>query len=428
MSHRPAALLLTLLLVCPASSAWAQSDPVDLDGLIAEALASHPAGASSQASADAAGEVASRVSAPPDPWLSFGASNLRVDSPTLDSSPMSGLVLGVRQGLPFPGKLLKRRELADASAALATARVATTDTMIELRVKQAYWTLRYAEEAARITTESAAVIDDLADAITARFSVGQAAQQDALQVQVAEGRVRSMLQARKQAVVSARRRLESAVGRPPQGAVGPTRAFRPVPPLDRADALARLLDQNPELVTARRRVDVEEAAVREARADLAPDLGVAASYRIRDVVPGDGSNGADMVSGGLAISLPVWAAGKQAARVRERRLRVRAADAAIDDLRLALESELAALIDEAERLTEEIGIHQGQLEPQANQALDASVADYTVGGVGFVSVLDNWRVLLDVELATQALLTRRAVVIARIEALTGPLTVTSEEN
>ena len=125
MSHRPAALLLTLLLVCPASSAWAQSDPVDLDGLIAEALASHPAGASSQASADAAGEVASRVSAPPDPWLSFGASNLRVDSPTLDSSPMSGLVLGVRQGLPFPGKLLKRRELADASAALATARPAS---------------------------------------------------------------------------------------------------------------------------------------------------------------------------------------------------------------------------------------------------------------------------------------------------------------
>ena len=422
-----AAALLSTAWVLPTA---AEEPPGGVDSvveaLVEEALGSHPVLAAARSRAEAASEVPSRVSSPPDPWLSFGASNLRVDAPGLDTSPMSGLVLGLNQGLPFPGRLARRRDLAAAGEELAMARVLSTETQVALRVRERYWGLYLAERSLAITEESAAVLDGLANAVTARFSVGEGAQQDALQVQVAEARVRSMLQARQEGVRTARRALARAVGRSPEASFAEVAAPPEFAPRDAEETRRRLLEANPQLAAARREVEVADAAVAEAKSALAPDLGAGVSWRIRGVVPGDASAGADMFSAGLSLSLPVWAATKQTAAIRERRARRVAAAGDEADLLLALESELGSLLDARQRLDEELRIHLEQLSPQSDQALSASIEDYAVGRVGFVSVLQNWRVALDVQLAVETLRSSRARVEARIDAITGIRTRTEE--
>ncbi len=343
-----ATTLVALLLLPPSTALGGEPEPpppLDLEALVVEALQAHPAVQAAESRAAAAAEVPSRVASPPDPWLSFMASNVRVDAPGLDTSPMTGLVLGVNQGLPFPGLLLRRKELAGAVEQLAMARVASTETMVALRVRDRYWALHFAERALAITEESGAVLDSLADVVTARFSVGQGAQQDALQVQVAEGRLRSMLEARREGLRTARRDLAAAVGREPSAPMGVTDAPPAPPTRDPDGTLQAFGTANPELGVARQEVARTDAAIREARSALAPTLGAGFQWRFRGVVPGDASNGADMVSAGLQISLPVWAATKQTAAVRERRAQNAAATAAEEDLRLALETELQLLVE-----------------------------------------------------------------------------------
>jgi len=419
--------MLTMLSTAQAQEPPTAPEPLNLDALVAEAVAGHPIVEVATSRAAAAAEVPSRVASPPDPWLSFGASNLRFDAPGLETSPMSGLVVGLNQGLPFPGRLIKRRELAEAGEELALARVLTTETMVALRVREQYWALFLAERTLAITEESGDVLNGLANAITARFSVGQGAQQDALQVQVAEARIRSVLAARREGLRTARRSLARAVGRPSGDALGETVPPPEFAPRDSAQTLRAFVAANPDLAAARREVTMAEAAVAEARSALAPDLGAGFSWRIRGVVPGDASAGADMFSAGLSVSLPVWAGSKQTAAIRERRAQRAAASAAEADLLLALETELTSLLDARERFDEELRIHEQQLLPQSDQALGASIEDYAVGRVGFVSVLQNWRVSLDVQLATETLRAGRARVEARIDALVGPPSP-SEEN
>lgn len=407
--------------LCAAAPVSAQ-DTLDLDALIVEALENHPDLRRVREGAAAAHEVPSQARSLPDPLFRFSAENFRFDDPGLDTAVMSGLVFGIVQPFPFPGKLPKRRDVAEARAAVLEEGVQLLEALVIERVQRAYWQLHFAERALEITRTNVGVIDTLTYVVHARFAVGQGAQQDALQAQVAHSRLRSQLQEREQAVRSARRTLNSAVGRPPTDELAPTE-----PPdqssraMDRTRIAQAVVSKSPFLEVARSEVSLQGKAVREAKYDRAPDLLIGANYRLRGVVPGDPSQGADMFSVTLGVSLPIWAGTKQKARVRELGHRLAEARAQEDSVLLEITTQLERLLDTVERLDAEIELYRRELLPEADQALDASISDYRVAEVGFVSVLQNWEAELEIQIAYERLITSREERVAEIEALTGTL-------
>jgi hypothetical protein len=84
-------------------------------------------------------EVESREGTLPDPMLTAGVRNLRVDSPKLSSDPMSGVEIAVLQDIPFPGKRGRRAAVASANADAARKDATVTAVGIAMRVRQAYW-------------------------------------------------------------------------------------------------------------------------------------------------------------------------------------------------------------------------------------------------------------------------------------------------
>lgn len=193
----------------------------------------------------------------------------------------------------------------------------------------------------------------------------------------------------------------------------------PEPLKDRAWLTAQLKKHSPQLAVAERKVETARAALDEARYDLWPDLGVGVAYRARAAAPGDMSQGADMISATLSISLPVYAGSKQNARIRESGAELGAASAARGDVALQVATALHRAVDEAERLDRELSLYSDELLPEADEALDASVEDYQVARVGFVSVLQNWYAYLDLQLARERLTMERAQTLALIRALIG---------
>lgn len=393
--------------------------PAELVTLVTEARRSHPTLVAARRNARAQHEVPARAGSLPDPTLLVSGSNLRIDDPSLSGSPMSGIVVGIQQGIPFPGKLGDREEVARSAAQVLDADVEATEVQIALGVEHAYWALFYAERALSLTKESERVLNTLANAVHARFAVGEAAQQDALQAEVAHSELRSLVQEQEQAVRVAQRKLNRTVGRAPTRPTPPTQAPANAIQAKREALVAELLTRNPALRTANRRVALAARQLEEARYDRLPDLGLGVSYRFRAEAPGDMSRGADMISATLSVSLPVFMGGKQQARVRESALKLQAAQATRDDLALEITTSLHSMIDQLERLDAELHLYDEELLPEADQALDASIEDYQVGRVEFVSVLQNWRTQLRLMVAQQRLIAERAQTRASIRALVG---------
>jgi outer membrane protein TolC len=396
------------------------SGEIDVDALVAEAIAQHPDVVEARAIEASLDQVPSRAGSFPDPVFSVSAQNLRTDELAFDAHPMTGLVAGLSLAVPFPGKLGRRERAASARARVATRAIDLVETNVELRVRLAYWDLHYAERAEAIVAENTKIVDMLTDVVHARYGVGQGAQQDALQAQVAHSRLRARLVERREAASSARHALNGAVGREPGAAYGATRAPPPRRPLLPRDALAeRAAGANPVLRVSDARIVASERAVEEARYDRLPDLGLAAGYRARWAAAGDASDGADMVSFTVSITLPVWMGDKQSARWREQRHRLSADRAARASVKLEVDTRVERLADAIERIDEQLELYEGEILTEIDQALDASIADYQVGKVNFVSVLDIWRQQLEARLEYERLLASRAQRVAELRALAG---------
>ena len=154
LAHVPYVCALTLVSwLCASTPAVAQDTQktLDLEGLFVEALQKHPELRRVREGAAAAHEVPSQVRSLPDPVFRFGAENFRFDDPGLDTATMAGLVFGIVQPFPFPGKLPKRRDVAEARATVSDRNVELLEALIIERVQRSYWQLHFAERASDIT-------------------------------------------------------------------------------------------------------------------------------------------------------------------------------------------------------------------------------------------------------------------------------------
>ncbi|MBK7583225.1 MAG: TolC family protein [Myxococcales bacterium] len=413
-------LLPSVALAEPPKATGAKPDAPSLSVLVDEAMERHPRTSKAKAAVRARREIPSRMESLPDPVLMGSLQNVPFDDPRLNASAMTGVLFTLSQTLPYPGKLRRRGDVARADISVSEKELAATRLAVAFGVSRAYWRLHFAERAELITGESEHAINALANAVHARFSVAQAAQQDALQSQVAHSRVRALVERRRQAVRSAQRELLAAVGRSPTGDLGPTRG----PPLvvaklDRRKLARMAREKNPDLAVSSARERVSANRIREAKQDRLPDFMVSVGYRLRFAAKGDPTEGADMGVISFGGTLPIWSETKQSARVREERHRLDEARAATRSLALDVKTEVEQQVDAIERLGKEVGIHEKELIPEADQALDASIEDYVFAKVELVSVLQNWAAQLDARLEYERLLAERAERLDVLRALIG---------
>ncbi len=397
-------------------------EELSLSALVEEALQNHPSLSVTQHAAEAAARVPSQVGALPDPVIALNISNLRIDDPSLSSSPMSGVQLAVQQAVPFPGKLGRRRKVSEAGATTARTVNRLQEIAVIREVKVAYWDYTYAHAAETITRQNLSILDTLVNVANSRVAVGQGAQQDVLKAQVALGQLRDLLLIREQQTGTAVERLSIAVGREPGLPLPispPTTAPPPPPSLELSSLLEELEETNPQLQVRDSIVQRTKASVREARHDLWPDFVFAGAYRFRGTVPGDASDGADMFSISVGLSVPLYAGSKQKQRIAENRQIDLQARAKVQDTRLTVQFEARRLWDELQRLDGQEKLYRQEILPQANMALEASITEYQVAKVGFFSVLDNWRRLFDSEITHERILADRSIRVAELEAVVG---------
>ncbi len=402
----PAALVMPLLV---------RGERLGLEALVAEALRNNPAVQAARERYEAARRQAGRRSSLPDPMLSLGYASVGSPRPFagLGRQPMANAGLMFSQEFPAPGKLKLEGQIAAREAEAEFHEYQAVQLELVSRVKQAYYKLYYAHAAAEVLVRNRELLENLLRVTEARYAAGRAAQQDVLRAQTEI----SLLEARLERLAQQRRsqeaELNSLLARP---ADAPLERPQDPTPRDLLPELARLLQaaqQNaPLLARDEKRIARAELALNLARKDYYPDFTLSGGYYTMGAM-------GSMYMFRADFKLPLYYTRKQRPGVAEQLDRLNAERRRYEADTLALRARIQEDYLMAEASARLMKLYSATVIPQATLTMEASLASYETGAVDFLTVLNNFRTLLEFEINYYEELANYYIALSRLEAGTG---------
>lgn len=318
-----------------------------------------------------------------------------------------GLMTGISQRLPTPGKLDARGRIAGQQVAVAVAELNERALAVVADVRRAYWSLYFTVRAIEVTQNNKKLIQQFRDIADAKLRANTATQPDVLRASVELSNIENELIGLRQKRTAARAMLNQLMNRPV------TTALSDPEPVDlneiglELDALiAAATLTNPGLAKTRERIREYRERVKLARLNRWPDLTVSANY---NAVDDDGlsgvANGDDQWWFGFGFNLPIWVQRLDAAE-REANRGVLENLAELTDTSNRVAFRVQDALSKVEADQQLVILFRDVIIPQARQTVDASLSGYRAGTIDFLTLVDNWRKLLNFQVQYHRNLTR----------------------
>jgi outer membrane protein TolC len=300
----------------------------------------------------------------------------------------------VTQDLPSRGKRQLRAAVAEKDVALAESDIAVRARDVVNQVKQAYASLFIARRAIRVHLDSVDLLRQIADVSQAKYTTGRISQQDVLKPVVELSRLHSDIIMFDEQARLASARINVLLNRPPETPIGPLVEPQEQTVLPATADLQRLaLDHQPELQRARLEIERAEAELASVRADYKPDFSVQGGYMLMPRMP-------DAWTARVGITWPKapWSRGKIDARVAEQTAATQVAKARAQAMENAVRLAVQEAYVRAKSAQDRAVLLRTTIKPQSQQTLEVSRVAYQTDRVDFQALIDNQRVLLDVNL------------------------------
>lgn len=321
--------------------------------------------------------------------------------------------LMVSQQFPARGVRKLRYQIArtEAQAEMGTYQQVWNTLVGELQ--RAWLDYRYAFDALELLAENERLLREVLRASEARYSVGEGSQQDLLQAQTQLSLLATQRERLEQGKRVAEARLNTLLARPPFSPLGaPAEAPRATVPQGIEAVLEELPDTAPQLARAEKMIQARSLGVNLARKSYQPETKVSGAYMNRA--------GLDpMWQFSVEFSVPAWFRTKQRPEVAERSFELAAArreyEAMLQELGFQVREQYEAART-AERL---IQIYDDTAIPQAQLALESSMAGYEAGKTEFLNVLSGFVTLVEYRMAQLEERRNLEMAISRMGELTG---------
>jgi outer membrane protein TolC len=379
-------MIAVLLLAVGVAQDTARPPRLVLADVYREARSASPRAAAARSLADAARARVAPAKLPPDPQLQFGFMNYAI--PGLAPMDQIGMAqFQLMQMIPTAGKLGLSGRVAAAQADAVSARADDVVWDVRANAAMAFYDLYATDGALDVARQTLRLLQDILRTAESMYRVGEGRQTDVLRAQVEIARMtedtvrmttmRTGMAAQLNALLN--RAADAPVGSPDLPAFP-----------DSVSALGTFLQASqsdrPMVKAGEREVDAATAQVTLTRREIWPDLTIGLQYGQR----GDAMGATDRM-GSLMIgaSVPVFA--------NRRQLRMRQEAGA---MRLMAEADLAAMrADTRASVTEAYAnlmrsrhlaaLYRTTIIPQADATTASALAAYRVGGVDFMTLLDD---------------------------------------
>lgn len=398
--------LLWLGLLWPAFGAAEQGvQEASLEQLVQEALTHNPDIQAARQRWESAKAVVPQVQTLPDPKLSVGYK---------DMAPQREVMYGMSQEVPFPGKLRLKGEIASHDAERMEQDYLATQLTVVAKLKEAFYDLHFVHDSIEVLGKTKRLLEDFEQTANARYSVGQAAQQDVLRAQTEISRLLARLASLEQKRQSLHADINRILNHLPNDPLTPPGEIEFTALRHTPAELNTLLDQSSPLLHGQQKsVERGDQTIALAKREYYPDFELDARG-LRDTAMK--TDGYQVM---LNVKLPLYFATKQREGVREA---VAGREASFQDLQ-ALRQELLALITDnlaqAERAEKLVNLLKDAIIPQSRLTLASAQASYTVGKVDFLTLLNSLLTLQENELEFHSEMAEHEKALARLEGILG---------
>lgn len=313
---------------------------------------------------------------------------------TLNPANTDMYMFMVGQPLPGRGKRQARAAVLEKEAAIAENEIAVRSREMVEGVKRVYAELFLARKHIEIRLQTVDLLRQFADIAEAKYATGRVSQQDVLKAVVELSKLHDDLVVMDQRARLAEARLNTLLDRPPDAPIGPVGAPHERVILPASSELQRIaVERHPELRSIVLERERAEAALAAARTEYKPDFFVGGGYMLTP-------RGGDAWTASVGITWPQapWSRGRLDAGIAEASA---ATDAAVARQRV-VESAIRLAVQDAyvrvQSAARRAALLRTSLVPQSEQALEVSRVAYQTDRVDFLAIIDNQRVLLDVQL------------------------------
>jgi outer membrane protein TolC len=374
----------------------AEKEILSLSEAITEALKSNPEIAAARNKVESTRARARQATYLEDPELNLEAWGVPLNHP-LSYRSANPLIIGLRQKLPFFGKLGLKGEMANQDVRIVAEEFRAKEQEIVAKIKAAYADYFMAGKSIEIYNELLELIRHTGATAENLYSVGKVPQQDVIKALLERTEILNKLTWAEKDLVTSQAKLNTLLSRRPEFPLGPPRELdvRSIP--TRFAQLEKVsMEQRPEIRALESTISKSETAVQLAEKNRKyPDFMVGLQYWLApDQSPRHMY--APMVT--LTIPFSPWTKGKHDHEIEEalaERQVAKANLAAMKNMALLEVRETSTKVDAAMK---SIAIYRDGLLPQAEQSFQAAIASYQTGGVNFMTLLDAQRTIRDVRM------------------------------
>ncbi len=326
-----------------------------------------------------------------DPQIAFQLGGVPFSNPASFNQADTNSI-GIRQMVPFFGKLGLKEKIAQQEAKSSEQELRAREREIISMVKMAYADLFMAERAIEILREQLQIMRAVIGATEARYRVGRVTQQDVFKAQLEQSEVMNQLIVAEEESNVAVVKLNSTMYRPPRTPIQ-LPADLPLPDssltVSALDDLA--LAHRPELRGTEREIERAETMYELAdRNRKYPDLMVGWDYMRMPTEMKKDRYGA-MVS--ITIPFSPWTAGRRNHEVEESLAEIRAAKSNREAMRNMIVKQVGESQAKVQAAKRSVQLYREGLLSQAELSFRSALAAYQTGRVEFVNLLEAQRAL-----------------------------------
>lgn len=369
---------------------------LSLSEAIAEALKNNPEIQAAKRKIESVQARAKQATYLEDPEVNMEAWGVPLNHPVKYRSA-NPLIIGVRQKLPFFGKLGLKGDMAGQEVRMAEEELRAKEQEIVAKVKAAYADYFMASKSVEIHKELLELVRHTSATAENLYQVGRVPQQDVIKALLERTELLNKLTWAERDLITSRAKLNTLLSRTPDSLLAQPGEPATTPVDLRSSDLEKLaIAQRPELRSLQSSITRSDKAVELAERNRKyPDFMVGLQYW---VAPDQSPR--HMYAPMLTLTIPFspWTKGKHDYEIEEalaERQAAKANLAAMKNMALFEVRDTSAKVQAAIR---SLSIYRDGLLPQAEQSFQAAVAAYQTGGVNFMTLLDAQRTIRDVRM------------------------------
>lgn len=351
----------------------------------------------------------------PDPILSY---SYFIDEIETRLGPQQH-VLQLVQPVPFPGKLSLIEEIAGFEALVAEEDLHLARLRVTKKVKVICYSIAAVDEILSIIEKERSLLGRFEGTVTTRLEAGGARQQDLLKVQIEMLKLDERELEFRKRLKTLSAKLNALINLQPGSPVAVDPSFPPGSIAGTLDEIRKIAADQPELRSARHRIDQRNLSLSLARRKYFPDLLVGMSYfNIGEAAMDIPDSGRDAWNVTVGVRVPLWF-GKIRNETRQHQSGIRRLERSYESARSLIMADIEDLYNQYRIASDLVTLYRDELLPRAEQSLEATETGYMTGEIDFLSLLDSERLLLALRIALAERKAEVEIRIAELEAVVG---------